>query len=409
MQIDKGKYSTAVKVAVLALMIAQYGNSMLSSITGVLYAEFPDQLSLVKMVSTINYLACSIPLILMEPLSAKFTKKQLSLAGIVLVFVGVIPSFVYGMVILFVTQFICGMGIGLMYAFAASYIVDLWDGDEASKMMGNRSTVGAVAGILYAQFAGRISAGGNYQPAFLCLLVMIPVFLICLKLPKTYPVEIADKEARLAAKADGGAKTKKMYGMTWALCVFTLVILCFAMTMMMDIGIIGMAAVEEGGLGLTSDVIANIMTVFSASMVVSGLIYARVWVKLFKTYATAAGVAMLFIGMAILVFAHSMPMLIIGVVIFGFGFQCYNGHIMQLIPMTTVATGATFGISMFFVFTNIGSFLASIVTPTIASTILGDALRGDWYIAAVGLLICAIVEFCFCKKINANVKAGVLK
>ena len=29
--------------------------------------------------------------------------------------------------------------------------------------------------------------------------------------------------------------------------------------------------------------------------------------------------------------------------------------------------------------------------------------------AAVGLLICAIVEFCFCKKITANVMAGVLQ
>ena len=390
-------------------MIAQYANSMLSSVTGVLYAEFPDQLSLVKMVSTINYLACSIPLIFMEPLSARFTKKQLALFGIILVFVGVVPSFVYGMVVLFITQFICGMGIGFMYAFAASYIVDLWDGDEASKMMGNRSTVGAIAGILYAQFAGRVAAGGDYQPAFLCLLVMIPVFLICLKLPKTYPVEIADKEARLAAKTAGGTKTKKMYKMTWVLCIFTVVILCFATTMMVDIGIVGMASVEEGGLGLTSSAVGNIMTVFSASMVVSGLIYARVWVKLFKTYATAAGVAMLFIGMTIILFSQSIAMLLVGVVIFGFGFQCYNGHIMQLIPMTTVATGATFGISMFFIFTNIGSFLASVVTPAIAHSIMGDALRGDWYVAAVGLLICAIVEFFFCKKVKANVEAGVLK
>ena len=407
MTLNKGTYSGAVKVAVLSLMIAQYANSVLSPITGVLYAEFPDQLSLVKMVSSINYLACSIPLILMEPLSARFTKKQLSLAGILLVLVGVVPAFVYGMEVLFISQFICGMGIGLMYAFAASYIVDLWDGEEANRMMGNRSTVGVVAGILYAQFAGRASNGGDYQPAFLCLLVMILVFIVCLKLPKTYPVEIEDKKARAEAKASGATKTKKMYVMTWCLCSFTIVVLCFAMTMMIDIGIIGMADPAEGGLGLSSAMVGNVMTMFSASMVISGLIYARVWVRIFKTYATAAGVGMLFLGMLILVFASNVPMLIVGVFIFGFGFQCYNGHIMQLIPMTTVPTGATFGISMFFVFTNIGSFLASIVTPSIAGAILPGVLRGDWYIAAVGLLICAIVEFCFCKKITAKVQAGV--
>lgn len=409
MHIDKGKYSTAVKAAVLSLMIAQYANSMLSPITGVLYAEFPDKLDLVKMVSTINYLACSIPLLLMEPLSARFTKKQLSLVGILLVLVGVIPAFVYGMEVLFVTQFICGMGIGLMYAFAASYIVDLWDGAEADRMMGNRSTVGAIAGILYAQFAGRASNGGNYQSAFLCLLVMILVFAICLKLPKTYPVEIADKEARAAAKAAGGVRTRKMYVMTWCLCVFTILILCFAMTMMIDIGIVAMADPANGGLGVDAATVGNIMTFFSISMVISGLIYARVWVRLFKTYATAAGVCMLFIGMLILVFAYNLPMMLAGVCIFGFGFQCYNGHIMQLIPMTTVATGATFGISTFFIFTNIGSFLASIVTPSIARALFSGALRGDWYVAAVGLLFCAFVELLFCKKITANVKAGVLQ
>lgn len=407
-KIEKGTYGTAVKLAVVLLMVGQYANSMMSGITGVLAAEFGADLS--KIISSMNYLACSIPLILMEPLSARFTKKQLSLAGIILVLVGVIPAFVYGKEVLLVTQFICGMGIGLMYAFAASYIIDLWDGEEADRMMGNRSTVGAIAGIAYVQWAGIAASKGSYQPAFWCILVMIPVFLICLKLPKTYPVEIADKEARAAAKASNAPKTKKMYIMTWCVCVFTVVVLTFASTMMIGVGIVAMSPVEAGGLGLTnSAMVGNIMTAFSVAMMVSGMIYARVWVKLFKTFTTAAGVAIMVIGMIILILSTNVPLMIVGAVVFGFGFQIYNGHVMQLIPMTTVATGATFAISMFFIFTNIGSFLAAIVPNAISKVLFPATVRGDWYVAAIGLAVCAVVEFIFCKIINANTKAGVLK
>lgn len=411
-KIEKGTYGTAVKAAVLVLMIGQYANSMLSGITGVLAAEFGPDLS--KIISSMNYLACSVPLIFMEPLSARFTKKQLSLAGIVLILAGVIPAFVYGKEVLLATQFVCGMGIGLMYAFAASYIIDLWDGEEANRMMGNRSTIGAIAGIAYVQWAGIAGSGGNYQPAFYCLLVMIPVLLLCLKLPRTYPVEIADKEARAAAKASNAPKTRKMYVMTWCLCVFTVVVLTFASSMMIGVGIVAMSPVEAGGLGVaTSSTVGNIMTCFSVAMMISGILYARVWVKLFKTFTTAAGVALLTVGMLILCSAGSVPLLIAGAVVFGFGFQIYNGHIMQLIPMTTVPTGATFAISMFFVFTNIGSFLAAIVPPAISKIVFSSAetlsVRSDWYVALVGLAVCAVVEFIFCKKINDNVKAGVLQ
>lgn len=402
MQINKGNYGIGVKAAVLLLMIGHYANSLMSPITGVLYAEFPDQLSLVKMVSTINYLAGSIPLIFMAPLSRRFTTKQLSLTGLILILFGIIPAFAYGLEILMASQFVCGLGVGIMYAFAASYIVNLWDGAEADRMMGNRSTVGAIMGVLYQQFAGRAAtASGSYQPAFLCLFGVAIVFIICLiNLPKTYPIEIADRAARISAEQSHDPKVRKIYPMTWALCILACVILNFAQAMMVNMSIVSMADPALGGLGVEASTVSNIMMCFSISMILSGQIYARLWVKLFKSYTVAAGVFMLVVGMGILCAAHSISFMIVGVVIYGCGFQCFNASILQLVPKTTIPTGAAFSISVFWIFSNIGSFLSSIVTPAIATAVFGDALRRDWYVAIIGLLICAIIELFFCRRIR---------
>lgn len=401
------KYGFAVKAAVLLLMFGHYSNSPMSPISGAIRAAFPDQLDLVKVAIQINYIAGCVPLLFMGPLSEKFTVKQLSLAGLLLCTTGALPAILPGLTALLITQFTCGLGIGIMYAFAASYIVNLWEGKEANKMMGNRSTMGACCGFIYQQFAGRVAtATGTYRYSLLCLLVCLLVFAYnIVKLPKTYPLEVAGKEAIAKAKAEGKKKEKVLYPMTWLACIFAILILMFAQTMMMDMGIVGTATPEEGGLGVTSTTVANVMTCFSVSMIISGQLYGRVWCPLFKGYTVAAGVFMCALGLGILAISYSLVPLIIGVFVFGFGFQTFNGAILQLVPKTTVPTAAARSISLFWIFSNVGSFLASMVAPNIAKIVFPGNVRGDWYVSIIALVILGVAEVFVCKKINASIAA----
>lgn len=403
-KIEKKEYGWLVKLAVLLMMFGHYSNSPMSPISGVLRETFPTQLGLVKIAIQINYIAGCIPLALMGPLSAKFTTKQISMAGLLLCATGALPAILPGLGALLVTQFTCGLGIGIMYAFAASYIVNLWEGKAADKMMGNRSTMGAICGFIYQQFAGRVAgATGTYRYSLLCLLVCVLVFAYNIVfLPKTYPLEIAAKEALRKSREEGAPRQKVLYPMTWLACFFAVLILMFAQTMMMDMGIVTMAKPEEGGLGVAPSTVANIMTCFSVSMILSGQLYGRVWVPLFKKYTVAAGVAMCALGMLILMISHSLTLLIIGVFVFGFGFQTFNGAILQLVPKTTVPTAAARSISLFWIFSNVGSFLASLVAPNIAKLIFGSNVRGDWYVSFAALVIFAIAEVFVCKKIYSS-------
>ena len=403
---DHSTYGAAVKIAVLLLMFGHYSNSAISPISGVLRAAFPDQLDLVKVAVQINYIAGCLPLIFIGPLSRKFTTKLISLAGLLLCATGSLTAIFGGLRAVLITQFTCGLGIGIMYAFAASYIVNLWQGREADRMMGNRSTIGAICGFLYQQFSGRIAAAtGTYRYSMLCLLVCIAVFAYdYVKLPKTFPIEEEDRRKAAEAKAAGIQKPKALYPLTWLVCVFATLILTFAATMMMDMGIVAMAPAAEGGLGVSSSMVANIMTCFSISMIVSGQLYARVWVPLFKHYTTAGGVMMCALGMLILILAHNVPVTIIGVVIFGFGFQTFNAGILQLVPLTTIPTAASRSISLFWIFSNAGSFLAAIVAPSLSKLFFSGSLKGDWYVALAALIILAAAEAIVCRKVNSSLK-----
>lgn len=403
-QTKRSAYGWGVKLAVLLLMFGHYSNSAMAPISGVLRAAFPEQLSLVKIAVQINYIAGCLPLLLMGPLSARFRTKQISLAGLLLCATGALPVVLPGLGALLVTQFTCGLGIGIMYAYAASYIVNLWEGREANSMMGNRSTVGAICGFLYQQFAGRVAgATGTYRYSLLCLLACVLVFAYDLvKLPGTYPVEQAAREAARRAREEGAPRIRALYPMTWLACVFAVLILMFAQTMMMDMGIVAMAAPEEGGLGVAASTVSNIMTCFSVSMILSGQLYSRLWCPLFRGYTVAGGVFLCAAGMAILMLSHTLTPLIIGVFVFGFGFQTFNAAILQLVPRTTDRTAAARSISLFWIFSNAGSFLASMAAPSLAKLLFGANVRGDWYVSFGALVVLAVAEIFVCRKINGS-------
>lgn len=180
-----------------------------------------------------------------------FYKKQLLLFGTALSFVQFIPAVVPGFWTLFICRSIAGLGIGFMYSFAASFAVDMFDEKEAGNMLGLRSTIGAVMGIIYQQLSGRFAAAtGSYQRSFMLCLILIPIFLLILfKMPKSCPVEDYNREIAKMPKTEQ-PKEKRVRPLTLALLVVQFVTLLFAYSFMTNVAIICSAETAAGGMGM---------------------------------------------------------------------------------------------------------------------------------------------------------------
>ena len=404
MEIKKLNYGWGVKLAVLLIICVQYTVTITSPILGTIMEAFPEHASMVKLLETIPTFAAVIISILLGPLMKVFYKKQLLLFGIALSFFQFIPAIVPGF-----WRTVAGFGIGFMYSFAASFAVDMFDEKGAADMLGLRSTLGAVMGIVYQQLSARFAvASGSYQRSFMVALILVPIFLyILFMMPKSCPVEDYNREqAKLPHEEK--AKEKIYYPLTIALLAVQFLTLLFSYAFMTNVSIVTSTAVEAGGMGMTAATAANVLSVFTVAIAVGGLLYARVWCRIFKNFTTGAGILFLCVGMIINFTAAkscSLPLLMVGTVLYGFGFEMNNSHLCQLLPLTSVPSAAASLLGVMYACINLGSFAAGFITPVISKAIFGEGILADWNLCIFGLAISTVLMLVCCGAVNKQVKA----
>ena len=405
MEIKKLNYGWGVKLAVLLIICVQYTVTITSPILGTIMEAFPEHASMVKLLETIPTFAAVIISILLGPLMKVFYKKQLLLFGFALSFFQFIPAIVPGFWPLFICRTVAGFGIGFMYSFAASFAVDMFDEKGAADMLGLRSTLGAVMGIVYQQLSARFAvASGSYQRSFMVALILVPIFLyILFMMPKSCPVE---EQAKLPHEEK--AKEKIYYPLTIALLAVQFLTLLFSYAFMTNVSIVTSTAVEAGGMGMTAATAANVLSVFTVAIAVGGLLYARVWCRIFKNFTTGAGILFLCVGMIINFTAAkscSLPLLMVGTVLYGFGFEMNNSHLCQLLPLTSVPSAAASLLGVMYACINLGSFAAGFITPVISKAIFGEGILADWNLCIFGLAISTVLMLICCGAVNKQVKA----
>lgn len=152
---------------------------------------------------------------------------------------------------------------------------------------------------------------------------------------------------------------------------------------------------------------ANVLSVFTIAIAVGGILYSRVWIRLFRNLTTAVGIIFLVVGLALAYLSigmQSMPLMYVATVIYGFGFEMNNSHLCQLLPLTSVPSAAAFLLGLMYAFINFGSFLAGIVTPALSGAIFGANLMADWMLGIPGLAICAVLMLILCVATNKYIK-----
>jgi MFS family permease len=191
-------YGFGVKVAVLMLIIVQYTMTVTTQITTNIMnysLSLGEQFGyLYNQTDAIVYSLALISGLATTWLLKKFPKKHVAIGGaIIMGFFGFLPFFTgsLGYLGTLIPRAFVGLGVGIIFPFAASYAVDLFKGGKESWMLGMRSVVGACAGFFFMNSSAFIAnlyypmnpetgvypfpSGAFVLPliAFICVIIMI--------------------------------------------------------------------------------------------------------------------------------------------------------------------------------------------------------------------------------------------
>ena len=186
------KYGIPVKIAVLCIIMVQYTITLTTPILGEIRENYPggEYEIWIKLIETAPTLAMIPVCLLMGPLLKKFRKKILLLAGTFLACGQCLPLFADGFPAILAGRLISGLGMGICYPFAGSYILDLFKGRECDAMMGWRATVGAAGGVFIMQASGILAEMYHYRASFGVSLICLPLLLVMfLFIPDRDPAE----------------------------------------------------------------------------------------------------------------------------------------------------------------------------------------------------------------------------
>lgn len=229
----------------------------------------------------------------------------------------------------------------------------------------------------------------------------------------------------------GEGISTKIKSNTWVFILANVLVIGACNCMMANVAQVvgGMFVLPEAQMGLFPQGvrflgpwnIGNVMNCFSVAMLVSGFIFKPVWAGIFKRYAYVVGILMCGAGLLVLYFAvttvagtdatlegivgaeaaaamaGSFPLAAVGAVLFGLGFQTYNGAIILRIAQSTDNKHVALSTSYLMAFNGVGQTFGPIWIPGFIMIVMGLAFSDmrlfslAWLFAGCILLVMCVI------------------
>lgn len=376
MQSKAPEYSIMVKVTPLIFALLIYTKGMQTPALATIAAAFPDvPESIIKLIDTIPALMMCVFSLLTGWMTTRLSLKKCALIACVLHAFGVLPIFGGGIRSILLSRVIFGAGYGMIQVLASAIITDLFAGNTKSTLMGLKSGLGALAGIVLPLLGG-ILVVYDWRYCFIDMLLSVPILLIiAFFLPDT------------------GAKKSKSGGMEGRLTrsLFLLILLAFLLnamfySFMMDMSFV----VKADNLGTPAQA-GSVISMFSAFTFVGASCYVLVE-KLFKQ--TMPGIAALFLGSGLLtaLYAPNLTVLYVAGALFGLGFG-FTQPCLALLAASCVTDPARSpqALSLYVASTGVAQFLSVYIFAFLKNLLGLTSVRADWQIAGYSITAGAVI------------------
>jgi MFS family permease len=156
--------------------------------------------------------------------------------------------------------------------------------------------------------------------------------------------------------------------------------------------------------------IGNVMNAFTIAMLVSGFIFKPVWVGIFKRHAYTLGITMCGVGLLLLYISvtvmGNLPFALVASVIFGLGFQTYNGAVILRIAQSNDNKHVALSTSYLMAFNGVGQTFGPVWIPGFIMIVTGAAFSNfflfsnSWLFAGIILIVMAVLMGIYTQREN---------
>ncbi|WP_411679382.1 MFS transporter [Clostridium thailandense] len=372
------KYGFVEKVAVLSIALLMYTTSMTTPALGEIAKAFPNvSPELIKQIAALPSLMMVIFSLVAGQLERFMSKKKILYIAMMLQFVGgILPMFADNMTFILIMRGVFGAGYGLLFPLSTPILADMFQGDEFKSLMGYKSAIGALAGVVF-QMLGGVLAAISWRYAFLGFLLMIPIgLLIAFKVP--------DIESK---KASEGTSSGKLTSKTYILSFLNALLNILQFTFMTNVAMV-MAA---GKIGNATEA-GFVLTVFTGGAFAAGLAYGRIF-NIFKRFTIAIAVGLVGVSFLILLSVSTYPMYILAGIIFGLGFGTYNPDFGIKLVASADKSASARAFSIYVALMGLGQFVSPILLAFVTNMFGLKGPKAAWFIAAPCILGAAAVMF----------------
>lgn len=371
--INKMLKPTIISISMATVM----AGAAISPALGLIAKTFPEASpTMIKLILT----APSIMIIpfsfLSSYLTSKLTKRMIIMIGLVIYLIGGIgPQLVPTIELLLALRLVLGAGVGLVMPLSMSLINDYYTGKERTQMMGYNSAFSNFGGIVTMLLAGWLATFGWRTPFnvyFLGLIIFIMIFFF---LPKG--------EIQKAPQHKQKSKLPlAVYGYALAMGGIMLAYYSIATNIALYL--------EQNNLGGAT--LAGTVVSFTT---VGGMITSLLLVKIELVFKRFTIPVMLFgMGSAflILTFTNSVPLVILGVCLIGFG----QGSLFPIIVLKALDRVGLHhsdrAVAMTSSFTFLGQFLSPVVLDGVGKIANNDTIRFQYGILSICIMVIVLVS-----------------
>lgn len=376
MIINKMLKPTIISISMATVM----AGAAISPALGLIAKAFPEASeTMIKLILT----APSIMIIpfsfLSSYLTSKLTKRTIIMIGLAIYLIGGVGAQLMSTIeSLLAFRLLLGAGVGLVMPLSMSLINDYFTGAERTKMMGYNSAFSNIGGILTMLLAGWLATFGwriPFNVYFLGLFIFVMIFFF---LPKGEVQQPLQQEVKRKVPL-------AVYGYALAMGGIMVAYYSIATNIALYLG-----QNNLGGATLAGTVVS-----FTT---VGGMITSLLLVQIelvFKKFVIPVMLFAMGIAFLILTFTHSVPLVMLGVCMVGFG-QGSLFPIMTLKALDRVDFHqADRAVALTSSFTFLGQFISPLVLDGVGKIFNSTAIRFQYGVLAASILTIVLISTVF--------------
>ncbi|MCQ2512938.1 MAG: MFS transporter [Lachnospiraceae bacterium] len=380
-------------IGILCISFLLMGASAVTASLQLIGKMFPDiPYSSITLIETSPALA-SIPFCILSGLMAgkKVSFRKLAIIGMAgFSIFGAVPFFLTNFTALLICRLLLGACMGILFPLSNALMILSLPQKIVSTMVGLNLVIQNIGILVLQNVAGalvKISTPYIWLCYLICFIPFI-IMILFLKNPATAAV----------APSEGSTVKTKMPGIVWPLGIL---LLLFCMFFMVSSSGLSQIVIDDG-IGTVDDV----TLIFNVNIIVSlilGLVFGVIYMFT-KKLTVYIGFALSIIGMGILGFGFSIPVLIICSILLAIGYVlCYSSFVMEInasVPQEAIAKGTAVLASL----ANLGVAFSSTWYKLVQDFFQIPSMRIVMYISAGGLILTGIIHLILQKTLNRAIE-----